>query len=163
MDNNFNTLINEVLDSINLDPNSELTQLKIKTVLQIIDELTDLPPYIYFIVIFLLAISDSAMTEEVQTFYHKVNKKITIFLINYNYFPMTEKDVKEYYDPNLANALPPLRELSVNVHKSGDIIHFVEHKYIDGTGRKFVSISVPDYNERQSILQFRLSEQLKSE
>ena len=163
MDNNFADLINETLSAIDSDTNSEFTQLKVKTILDFINDLNDLPSHIYFIVLFLLAVSTYCLQSTLADLYLKVNNKIINFLMNYNYFPLCASDVKEYYDSNLANAILPLTELSANVHKSGDIVHFIEHKYQDATGRKFVSISVPNYDERQSILQFRLSEQLKSE
>lgn len=163
MDNNFTELIQDVIASINLEPDSELTQIKIKTILEFINDIKDFPPYIYFITLFLLASSHCAMDSEVTELYHKTNQKIANFLLNYRYFPMTEAQVREYFDPNLANAIEPLNELTANIHKSGDIVHFIEHKYIDATGRKFVKIEVPNYDERQSILQFRLSEQLKAD
>ena len=163
MDNNFVELIRDVIDSINSDSEGALTQVKIKTVLELINDIDNLPPYLYFIVLFLLASSHCLMDEETKQLYYTTNQKIATFLLNYKYFPMTEAQVKDYFDPNLANAIGPLSELSANIHKSGDIIHFVEHKYMDATGRKFIEIEVPNYNERQSILQFRLSQQLKSE
>lgn len=163
MDSNFKELIDDAIHSINLDPNGELTQLKIRTILEFITELKDLPWYLYFIVLFLLACSHCQMDDDLKQLYQNTNLKIANFLLNYNYFPLTENKVKEYYDPNIANAILPLTELSANIHKSGDIVHFVERKYVDATGRKFVAITEPDYNERQSLLQFKLNERLKSE
>lgn len=162
MDNTFRELVDDVIASINDDSNSDLTQLKIHSILELINELGDLPPHLYFIVLFLLASSHCKMNEETRNLYLETNRKIAIFLLDYNYFPLHEKDVIDYYDPNLANAIGPLTELSANIHKNGDIIHFVERKYMDSTGRKFIGVDVPDYNEQQSLLQFRLNELLKS-
>ena len=163
MDNNFGLLINDVLESIDNDPLNELTEVKVKTLLDAIYEVNDLPPHIFFIVTFLLAITSYQKSEEIDLLYKKVASKITMFLVNYDYFPLSSQGIKEYFDSNLANAILPLNEYEANVHKTGDIIHFTEHKYTDATGRKFISISTPNYDKQQSLLQFRLSEQLKSE
>ena len=163
MDNNFYNLINEVLEAVDTDPTNELTELKVESVLEIINELVDLPPYLFAITTFLLGIAPYEKNPKLLNLYNMVTRKIASFLIAYNYFPLTESSVRDYYDPNLANAIAPLNETHTNVHKSGDIIHFIEHKYTDATGRKFVSITVPNYDEHSSLLQVRLHEQLQSE
>ena len=165
MDNNLQNLIEEVAIAAIETPESLITQLKINDVLDIIGEMNDPEKYLQYILKLLLTLSIITLSPEVYSNYTTITKRVLVLLSTYKFIDneCEEKKEKDYYDPNMANALPPLNEISTNVHKSGDIVHFIERRYIDATGRKFVAIDVPNYDPQTALLQYRLHEQLQSE